>query len=374
MHVVVLGGGYAGVTLTKRLEQSLPTGVSLTLVDERETHLVQHLVHRAIRTPSLGDRLSIPFDELLSRATFRQARVTDIDRSQQTVTLPNDRLEYDLLAVALGARTAFYRLPGVEAHATPLKRLDHAATVREEFETVAERGGRVVVGGAGLSGVQAAGELAELAADASADPEVVVLEQAPSVAPSFPGSFQTAVTEELAARGVDVRTGTTVRRADEETIALADGSVDYDQFLWTGGIRGPPPLGANRQEVRATLRLDDRAFALGDAARVVDAEGTAVPATAQSAVQQAETVATNVGRLLAHLRDGSGFEPRLTRYRHDSRGWVVSVGDGTVAQVGSSVLRGAPARALKTTIGGGYMGMIGAVDNAVEYVRDSIQH
>jgi NADH dehydrogenase len=374
MHVVVLGGGYAGVTLTKRLERSLPTNVELTLVDERETHLVQHLVHRAIRTPSVGEQLSIPFDEILARATFRQGRVTDIDRSRRTVSLADDTIEYDILAVALGARTAFYGLPGVEEHATPLKRLDHAARIREEFETVAERGGRVVVGGAGLSGVQAAGELAEMAADAPADPEVVVLEQAPSVAPSFPESFRAAVAEELAERGVDVRTGTTVRRADEETVTLADGRVDYDQFVWTGGIRGVSPLGANRQEVRATLKLDDRVFALGDAARVIDAEGTAVPATAQSAVQEADTVATNVERLVTYLRNGDGFEPRLARYRHDSRGWVVSVGDGTVAQVGSSVLRGAPARALKTTIGGGYMGLIGAVENAVDYVRESIHH
>ncbi len=374
MHVVVLGGGYGGVTLTRRLERVLPTNVELTLVDERETHLVQHLIHRTIRTPSLGERLSIPFDEILARATFRRARVTGLDRSRQTVSLADGTLEYDVLAVALGAQTAFYGLPGVEEHATPLKRLEDAARIRAEFETVAEHGGRVVVGGAGLSGVQAAGELAEMATDAPTEPAVVVLEQAPAVAPSFPESFQAAVAEELDERGVDVRTGATVERADADTVTLADGTLEYDQFVWTGGIRGPPLLDRSRQPVRATLQLDDRVFALGDAARVVDNEGTAVPATAQSAVQQANTVATNIERLVSHLRNGGGFEPRLARYRHDSRGWVVSVGDGTVAQVGSSVLRGAPARALKTTIGGGYMGRIGAVESAVGYVRDSIRH
>jgi NADH dehydrogenase len=374
MHVVVLGGGYGGVTLTRRLERVLPTNVELTLVDERETHLVQHLIHRTIRTPSLGERLSIPFDEILARATFRRARVTGLDRSRQTVSLADGTLEYDVLAVALGAQTAFYGLPGVEEHATPLKRLEDAARIRAEFETVAEHGGRVVVGGAGLSGVQAAGELAEMATDAPTEPAVVVLEQAPAVAPSFPESFQAAVAEELDERGVDVRTGATVERADADTVTLADGTLEYDQFVWTGGIRGPPLLDRSRQPVRGTLQLDDRVFALGDAARVVDNEGTAVPATAQSAVQQANTVATNIERLVSHLRNGGGFEPRLARYRHDSRGWVVSVGDGTVAQVGSSVLRGAPARALKTTIGGGYMGRIGAVESAVGYVRDSIRH
>jgi NADH dehydrogenase len=369
MHVVVLGGGYAGVTLTRRLERSLPDA-DITLVDERETHLVQHLVHRAIRRPDLGDRLAIPFEEILSRATHRRARVTGIDRDRQTVSLADGHLDYDVVALCLGAETAFYGLPGVESHATPLKRLAHAATIREAFERVCETGGRAVVGGAGLSGIQTAGELAERAADAPA--EVVLLEQADSVAPSFPEPFQQAVAEELAARGVEVRTGVTVERADAETVVTDDGDIASDQFVWTGGIRGPDALARDRPQVRATLRLDDRAFALGDAARVVDADGTAVPATAQAAIGEAETAATNIGRLVGHLRDDEGFEPRLAQHRHDARGWVVSVGDGTVAQVGSSVLRGAPARALKTSIGGGYMGRIGAIENAARYVHESV--
>jgi NADH dehydrogenase len=369
MHVVVLGGGYAGVTLVRNLERSLPEAVELTLVDERETHLVQHLIHRAIRTPDLDDRLAIPFDRLLARADHYQARVHGIDADSRTVETSDGTLAYDVCAVTLGARTAFYGLDSVETYATPLKRLDHVARIREGFERVREQGGRVVVGGAGLSGVQAAGELAELAAEAETDPEVLVLEQADTVAPGFPDAFRDALASTLADRGVEVRTGRTVEGATADEVLLAETSVAYDQFLWTGGITGPDALG-DRRQVPATLRFDDRTLALGDAARVIDAEGTAVPATAQTAVGEAETAATNVTRLVEHLRDGSGFEPRLDRYRYSSKGWAVSVGDGTVAQVGPKVLRGAPAHLLKTTIGSGYMGSVGAISEAVQYALE----
>jgi NADH dehydrogenase len=364
MHVLVLGGGYAGVTLVRKLETTLPADVGLTLVEERETHLVQHLIHRAIRDPDLDDQLAIPFDRVCSRTDHRQTRVTGIDSDTRTVATSDGEIPYDICAVTLGARTAFYGLDGVENHATPVKRLDHVAQIRERFAQVSETGGRVVVGGAGLSGVQTAGELAELAAVAETGPEVVLVEQADTVAPGFPAAFREALRETLEHRGVEVRTGQTVERATPETVVLGDSRLAYDQFVWTGGITGQ--LGG-RHEVPATLRLDDRTFALGDAARVVDANGTVAPAAAQTAVGQAETAATNVRRLVGHLQEGGGFEPQLDRYRYSSKGWAVSVGDGTVAQLGSTVVRGAPAHLLKTTIGSGYLGSVGAVSEAVQY-------
>ena len=364
MHVLVLGGGYAGVTLVRTLEATLPSDVTLTLVDERETHLVQHLIHRAIREPDLDEQLTIPFDRVCSRADHHQARVTGIDRDAQTVETSNGDISYDFCVISLGARTAFYGLDSVAEHATPVKRLDHVAQIRETFRDIGETGGRVVVGGAGLSGVQTAGELAELAAEAEAEPEVVLLEQADTVAPGFERPFREALRETLDDRGVEVRTGQSVERATAEEVVLSEGRLAYDQFIWTGGITGQFD---GRRAVRATLRVDDRTFALGDAARVVDADGAVAPAAAQTAVGQAETAATNVTRLVEHLRDGDGFEPRLDRYRYSSKGWAVSVGDGTVAQVGSTVVRGAPAHLLKTTIGSGYLGSVGAISEAVQY-------
>ncbi len=369
MHVAVLGAGYAGVALARKLEDRLPDA-ELTVVDERDTHLVQHLVHRAVRYPGVADELTVPFGELFDRATHRQARVTDLDPDAGRATLSDGSLEFDVGAVALGAETNFYDIPGVEANSTPLKRLDHAERIRERFLDVCADDGRTVVAGAGLSGVQVAGELAALAEERGSDATVTLLEQEPTVAPSFPDRFRRAVREELDDTGVDVRTGRTVTGVADDAVALGRGDrVAFDQLVWTGGITGGEPL-AERPVVRETLRLGDSTFAVGDAARVVDEDGEAVPASAQTAVREADVAATNIERLVAHRRDGDGFEPRLARYGYTSLGWLVSVGDGAVAQVGPTVLRGEAAKTAKTTVAAGYLGSLGAVDRAMAYVQD----
>ena len=371
MHVVVLGAGYAGLSLVRKLESALPQAAEITLVDEREMHLVQHLVHRAIRKPAIEDELAIPVEELLSRATFRQARVTGI--KDGVVTFEDGSLEFDICANSLGAQTAFYDIPGVEEHATPLKSLNHARTIRDGFDRVTERGGRAVVVGAGLSGVQVAGELAELATKAETDPDVVVAEQQGTVAPGFPEEFQHAVADELDTRDVAVQTDREIAEVGEETVTFADGdTLTADQVVWTGGITGQDAVG-DRPQVRATLHQSENVFALGDAARVVDADGQAVPATAQTAVRQADVAATNITLLVGDRLDGaSGFEPRLAKYRYTALGWLVSIGDGTVAQIGGKVVRGPAATALKTSVGAGYLSSVGAVEQAADYVHEKV--
>ncbi|MFB6074626.1 MAG: NAD(P)/FAD-dependent oxidoreductase [Haloarculaceae archaeon] len=373
MRVAVLGAGYAGLTIARKLEDALPDAVDIVIVDESPDHLVQHELHRVIRRPSLADEITIPLADLLDRATVETARVTDVDAAAGEAALDGERtLEWDAGAVALGATTDFHDLPGVEANATPLKRLEHASRIREGYERVLERDGRVVVGGAGLSGVQVAGELAAMAEEADADPEILLLERLDAVTPTFPRPFQAAVREALEGRGVTVRTGVPITGADGDEITVENGApVAYDQFVWTGGIRGSPPL-SERPAVRADLRLAGDTFAVGDAARVIDAEGEAVPATAQAAIGEARVAAHNVARLVEHHRDGTGFEPRLDRYTFDPRGWLVSVGDGAVAQVGSRVFTGRAAIALKATVGAGYLGSVGAVANAVDLVRSEL--
>ncbi|MFC6975740.1 NAD(P)/FAD-dependent oxidoreductase [Halomicroarcula sp. GCM10025709] len=372
MRVAVLGAGYAGLTLARKLERTLPDDAELVVVDESDSHVVQHELHRVVRRPSLADEISVDLDAVLDCAV-RQASVTAVDPDAGTATLDGEEtLSYDVGAVCLGARTAFYDLPGVRAHATPLKRLDHAREVREAF--LALSGGRVVVGGAGLSGIQVAGELAALRDEEDADTEVLLLEQESEVAPTFPESFQSAVHEALLDAGVTVRTGDSVRQADEDTLTLASGeTIAYDQLVWTGGITGTEAMRDERPVVRADLRLGERTFAVGDAARVVDSDGEAVPASASAAIREARVAGSNIAALVDHLRDGrGGFEPRLTRYSFDVPGWLVSVGDDAVAKVGPTVLTGRPALALKTTVGAGYLGSVGAVENAVDLVREEL--
>lgn len=376
MQVLVLGGGYAGVVATRRLERALPADVELTVIDESATHLVQHELHRLVRYPDMVSTITVEFEELFDRARFVRARVTAIDESAGVATLADGtELPFDYAAVCLGARTAYYDLPGVEEHSTPLKRVSDAEAIREDALAVVDAGeGRIVVGGAGLSGVQVAGELAALVEQRGAGDavEVVLLEQAARVAPGFPEHFSAAVHEALVDAGIDVRTGAPVIGATADAVELEGGSIDHEQFVWTGGIRGPAPLGEERPTVPATLRSTDRTFVVGDAGRVVDREGEVLPATAQGAMAQAKVAARNIDRLVRYERDGGVFEPRLAVVDFEPSGWIVSVGDRTVAQVGPLVFRNTAALALKTAVGARYLTGVGAVRQAAGLVGDEL--
>ena len=385
MHVVVLGAGYAGVTLTRKLEDSLPAEADLTIVDESDTHLVQHEVHRVIRRPSITDAIEVPLESLFDRAEVVTARVESVDTDAGAVTLDTgETLSYEYGALCLGAETAFYDLPGVEEHGHTLKSVADAEAIREQAHDLLDSGesASVVVGGAGLSGVQVAGELASLAAEEGASDrvDITLLEQLDAVAPAFPEAFQDAVADELAERDIEIHTETAVTEATDSTVATRHertgetDDLDSDLFVWTGGIAGPDAMAGDRPVVRRDLRLTESTFAVGDAARIVDADGEAVPASASAAIRAATPAAENIATLVGwELAGGEGFEPELTPFRFNAPGWIVSVGDGAVAQVGPEVLTGSAAKALKASVGAGYLSSIREVQKATELVGEELE-
>jgi len=375
MHVAVLGAGYAGLGLARRLEDSLPTDAELTLVNDGPDHVLTHEIHRAIRRPAVEDAIRVPLAELLDRTELVTTPVETVDPETGAVELADgETLTYDYGAVTFGSGTAYYGIDGLREHAHPLKTLDDAAAIRADALDTIDAGGRVVVGGAGLSGIQVAGELAALAREEGAtvpdDVSITLVEQRETVAPNFPANFQRAVREALIDRGVEIQTTTTVEAVDDETVVTDGQTLSYDTLVWAGGIAGRPPTDGERPTVRADLQLTDRTLAFGDAARVVDADGEPVPASASAAIREAKTAATNLGRLVDGGDDG--FAPRLDRYRFDVPGWLVSVGDGAVAQLGPTVLTGAAATAAKTSVGAGYLGSVGATQRAVELAEEEL--
>ncbi|ELZ60950.1 MULTISPECIES: NAD(P)/FAD-dependent oxidoreductase [unclassified Haloferax] len=375
MRVLVLGAGYAGLTLARDLERRLPADADLTVVNDTPHHLVQHEVHRAIRRPAVAEAIQVPLDEALDRAEVVVDRVTNVDHDARTVELADgDALDYDYCAVCLGAETAYYGIPGLEAHSVPLKRVADAETIRTRFFDDCDEGGTVVVGGAGLSGVQVAGELAALRDEEGAHADIVLVEQLDAVAPSFDASFQRAVRDELLDRGVEIRTETTVESVTDATVEADTGDIDYDLLVWTGGIAGDDAMGGERPAVRADLRLDRRAFVVGDAARAVDADGEPVPASASAALREAKTVAGNIAAQVEFETGGDEdeFAPRPDPYRFAVPGWIVSVGDGAVAQVGPSIFRGKAAKAMKATVGAGHLTSVGAISRAADLVDEEL--
>ena len=370
MRVVVFGAGYAGLTVARRLSRRLPSAVELVVVNEGPSHLVQHELHRLVRHPDLADVVTVPLADLLPDARLEQARVTAIDTERKVATLvrgdgTESELTYDLAAVCLGAETNFYDLPGVEEHAHPLKRVVDAEYIHEA--ALENPDGNVVVGGAGLSGIQTAGELHALAREKGLDLHITLVEQAARVAPGFRDAFADAVRAELDARDVSVETDAAVEHASTDAVTLADGrTLTADVFVWTGGIRGPAALDGERATVDGTLRVAEGTYVVGDAAAVVDESGRDVPASAQTAVREA-TVA------VANILTATGAESEATdSYEYEEAGWVVSVGDGAVAQVGDVILSGEPARLAKAAIGAGHLGSVGELGKATDLVATEL--
>lgn len=387
MRVVVFGAGYAGLTVGRRLERTLPDEVELVVVDESPTHLVQHELHRIIRNPSIASTITIPLDEVLTDADVRIAHVDELDYEAAVATLDTGdgtaELSYDFGAVCLGAETSYYGLPGVEEHAIPLKRVADAKRIRE---SATESDAQVLVGGGGLSGVQAAGELAALATAEELAYDVTLVEREKQLAPGFADSFSEALRRELELRGVTVETGKEVTSATEKRVEFAAGaSISYGTFVWAGGICGPDAMGGTRLHATADLRVSPSTFVVGDAGAVTDSAGASVPATAQTAVREARVVARNINTLVRENSDTadepvaegtadqhSEDDSHLGTYEYNSLGWVVSVGDGAVARIGPLVVNGEPARELKAAIGAGHLGSVGAIDRAADLVASEL--
>lgn len=206
MQVVVVGGGYAGVSLLRRLEDNLPEPVELIVIDESGHHIIQHQLHRLLRYPELDIHLRIPLDELLTRTEIIEAAATKIDIDNRSVEIANNQqFNPDILVLCHGAITADHGIPGVNEYGQPFKRIAHAKTVRNEFDTIQD-GGQVIIGGAGLSGIQVAGELAAGASKRDTEIDVILVERESTVAPTFEDQFSRTVREALQDCGVTILT------------------------------------------------------------------------------------------------------------------------------------------------------------------------
>ena len=336
-RVVVLGAGYAGCVAIQTLERELDDA-DLTWVSDVDYHLVLHEVHRAIRDPAVREKITIPVEDLKAPSTsFVRGTVVGVDTDARRIAIDGaDDVDYDYLLVALGSDTAFYGIPGVEERAHTLNGLDDALAIHEAVleagQAASQRDpARVVVGGAGLSGIQSAGEVAELRDHEGLPVEVVLVEALEEVMPGFGRSVQRRIRRMLEARGIEVLTDDPVTEAGPVEIHFDERSpMPYDVLVWTGGITGRDAFERatiendhQRLATDATFRTsDDRVFAVGDAA-VVDLDGGAAPPTAQAAWDAAAVAAGN----LARATDGQPPE----RWTYRDKGTLVSVGEKAVA-------------------------------------------
>ena len=383
--VVVLGSGYAGTGAIKRLESELDDEADLTWISDVDHHLVLHESHRCIRNPDLRDRITFDVSEIKSPSTrFVQGRVESIDTDERIVSLEDDStVEYDYLLVGFGSQTAFFGIDGLEEHSLTLKTLEDVLGIHESITEAAREASRndpaqIVVGGAGLSGIQSAGEIAEFRDQHRAPLDIHLVEGLENVFPNNDPVVQAKLRKLLEETDVEIHTGEFIGEVDEDTVYIGEEQeMEYDVLLWTGGITGQDAAEtadvekddrSNRINAASDFQTsDERVFAIGDAA-IIDQPGQDQPAppTAQAAWQAAEVAGENIARSVRG-------QP-LTEWEFDDKGTLISVGSKAVAHdvkgLPVDTFGGPAAKALKKTVAARWINKVTGFGDAARAFPD----
>lgn len=375
-RVVVVGGGTVGLEVARRLDRR-SRRIETTVVDSAGASVYQSLL------PEVAGGVIDPRHAILPlRAGLRHASVVagtacglDPDRRRLTVRLVSgdeEELRYDQLAVAPGAVTKLLPVPGLAERAIGFQTVAEAARLRDhvlgrlQFASQATDPARraraltfAFVGG-GYSGVEAVGELANLAGDArrqhpsisGQDLHFVLVEATDTILPMVQPGLREAALHDLRSRGIDVRLETVIESVDDEAIHLSDGTdLATDTLVWCAGVRAHPSvteLGLPTDEngavvVDATLAVPGvgGVWSAGDCAAVPDlVRGGTCPPSAQYALRQGRHLAGNIERVLA------GRAP--TEFRYRQIGELISLGRmRAVGEIGGLGVRGRPAWLLR---------------------------
>ena len=349
-RVVIVGAGFGGLETTHRLAGA---PMSITLIDRRNHHLFQPLLYQVATASLATSEIAWPIRYLLRNrpeVTTLFATVSGVDAQAKRVLLDDgDALPYDTLVLATGARHAYFGHDEWEPFAPGLKTLEDATTLRRRILVAFERAERetdpqrraalltFVIIGAGPTGVELAGTIAELAQDTlppdfrnidTHKTRVVLIEAGPRVLAGFPDDLSAYAQHSLESIGVEVMLGQAVTECTTDGVVYGGNTLNTRTIIWAAGVRASPAaewLGvpadrAGRLQVQPDLTVPGHPdiFAIGDTVMIAAPDGKPVPGIAPAAKQQGRHVAETIK---ARLR-GDATAP--FKYKHA----------GSLAQIG----------------------------------------
>jgi NADH:ubiquinone reductase (H+-translocating) len=367
-HVVIVGAGFGGLAAAKGLRH---VDVDVTIVDQRNHHIFQPLLYQVATAGLSPADIAAPIRTILKdNANCRVIldRVVGVDPDWQAVNLESgDRLNYDWLILATGARHSYFGRDDWAEYAPGIKSIEDATAVRhrvllamERAETECDKARRdalltFVVIGAGPTGVEMAGAIAELARQSvssefrSITPHcsrILLVEAGSRVLPSFPPSLSARAEASISELGVEVLTGVRVEDVSASSVRIGEETIPAHTIIWAAGVKASPaakwlgiePDRAGRVPVDAGLHPEGEAriFVIGDTAACDGADGSPLPGVAPVAKQQGEHCARAIAASVA------GREIPLFRYRNF--GSLATIGrKRAVADFGLIRLSGFPA-------------------------------
>jgi NADH:ubiquinone reductase (H+-translocating) len=359
-HVVVVGGGFAGVACAKRLAGK--PGLQVTMLDRNGYHQFQPLLYQVATTELTPKDIAFDLEPIFrddDNVEVRKAEVVAADPAARTVTLADESvIEGDVVVLAVGSQPNFFHTPGAEEFAFPLYSLDDAERLRSRVlqlfqdvsnkpELVDEGALNFVVIGAGATGVEIAGALAELAHDvmphvyqhlAIAGARVILVDLAHTVLGAFSDEAHTYAAKQLQRRGVRLELGVSAKEIAADHVTLSDGTTIRTHLtVWGGGLMAAPLAAkaglsqgrGGRIDVRPDLTVEGYpgVYALGDFANIPFGDDHALPQLGSVAQQAGDWAARNI------LSDVQG-KGRQSFHYHD-KGIMAMIGrKAAVAEVG----------------------------------------
>jgi len=351
-RIVIIGGGFAGISLAKKLKN---LDVQLVLMDKHNYHTFQPLLYQVSTSGLEPDSIAYPLRKVLKNLNnfhFRWATVEHIDPEQQIISTSTGSLAFDYLVMATGTRTNFFGNTTIENNAMPMKNVPQALNIRslmlqnfekaDDCEDIEERRALLnfCIIGAGPTGVELAGAFAELKNHVFprdyrhlnvSEMQIHLFEGATRVLPPMSQKASKKAMQFLNKLGVIVHLNTIVQDYDGDTVVLKNKeTMRTKNFIWTAGVIGATINGfendklverLNRFKVNGFNQVDgyDNIFAIGDIAFMqTTAYPKGHPQVAQPAIQQGVHLAKNLKILL------SGKQ--MKAFKYNDKGTMATVG------------------------------------------------
>jgi NADH dehydrogenase len=322
-RVVIVGAGFGGLETAFGLKGA---GLEITLIDRRNHHLFQPLLYQVATASLATSEIAWPIRHVLSDrkdVTTLFANVNGVDAKEKRVRLEDgETIPYDTLVLATGARHAYFGHDEWEPFAPGLKTLEDATTLRRRILVAFERAEResdpvrraalltFVIIGAGPTGVELAGTIAELAKDTlppdfrridTQKARVVLIEAGPRVLAGFAEDLSAYAQKSLENIGVEVALGQPVTDCTADGVTYGGRRLDARTIIWAAGVRasraaewlGAPADRAHRLRVNPDLTVPGHpdVFAIGDTVTIAGPDGNPVPGIAPAAKQEGRYVA-----------------------------------------------------------------------------------
>lgn len=378
--VVILGAGYGGIITSKKLEKLLKSGeADVTLINKHDYHYITTQLHKVGAGTAADRKIAMNIAELIdpSKTTFKKGTVASINIEEQSVLLEGgDQVEYDYLLIALGFEVNTFGIPGIKENAFEIRSfrstkvlynhiLKQLSLYKEDHDPARLT---FVVAGGGFTGIEMLGELFEgLPALCKQydvpfeEVKIKAVEAAPNLLPFFDIESIEYTTDFLKKHQIEVLTSTKILECTPDLIRLENGNLPAKTLIWSCGVKGNSllescglPIVKGKVAVDSTLRVQkiNNIFCIGDCSLFMKNEKSALPPTAQVALQEADVCAENIA---AAIRGGD-----LKTFEYHHKGSVASIGNwAAVGKVGKFRLSGSFAAFMKQVIEARYLFVLG---------------